>query len=189
MTSSSMSQPMSILTSHQSQDWYTPPKYIELVREVLGTIELDPASDELPQSWIQSSRIFMAPDPTTNPIGGLGRPWHAKTVFCNPPYGKENGKSSQAVWSAKMVAEYRVGNFREGILLVNSTHGYKWYEELWTRWPVCLVRDRIRFINSEGVEGGQAKRGQTFVYFGRRGAEGHRFRRVFSQIGRVLLPE
>jgi len=36
-----MSQPMQVLTSQQSVEWYTPLQYVEMVREVLGDIELD----------------------------------------------------------------------------------------------------------------------------------------------------
>lgn len=90
MTSNLMSQPMSILTSHQSQDWYTPPKYIELVREVLGTIELDPASDELPQEWIQAKNYWTKGSPEKR--------WNDSLIY-NPFKGEircQNHKVSQS---------------------------------------------------------------------------------------------
>jgi len=70
--------------------------------------------------------------------------------------------------------------------LLNSTHGNDWFEELWTRYPVCFVTKRIRFIRADGSQGGQAKRGQTFVYLG---LNVERFASVFGAIGRVILPE
>lgn len=182
-----MTQAMSVLTSHQTVDWYTPPFYIELVRSVLDGIDLDPATDVFPQRWIKANRYWTigmqrwAHCPLT-----LDRQWQATTIFLNPPYGKGPDGSNQAAWSAKMCAEYKAGHFEQGILLVNSTHGYRWYEDLWTRFPVCCCRERIRFIKPDGTEGGQAKRGQTFVYFG---PNIGRFGEIFSQIGRIVLSE
>lgn len=176
-----MEQPMSVLVSHATEEWYTPPRFVELVREVLGSIDLDPASDELPQTWIKANRYYIKEQ------DGLKQSWACETLFCNPPYGKAYGGSSQAVWSRYATIAYDAGSIhRAAILLVNSTHGYRWYEELWTKYPVCLATDRIRFIRADGTQGGQAKRGQTFVYLGKDRAK---FYGVFSTVGRVLMPE
>lgn len=171
-----MKQSMAVLTSHVTAEWYTPPWLIELVRDVLGEIELDPASDEMPERWIKAVTWWNS--------GGLKMPWTAKTVFCNPPYGNQpHGKSNQALWSAKMIAEYRAGRFDEGVLLINSTHGYRWYEELWTAAVCCLLRERVKFVAADGTVGAAAKRGQTLVYFGGNAAL---FETVFAPYGRVL---
>jgi hypothetical protein len=175
-----LNQEMQVLTSHKSCEWYTPVRYIELAKAVLHSIDLDPASGPVPQSWIKANRIFTEED------NGLKQEWKADTIWLNPPYGKTlSGKSCQDMWSKKMIQEYETGHFKSGILLVNSTHGYKWYEELWTRYPVCIARERIRFINEDGTVGGQAKRGQTFVYFGK--DEGL-FDCVFQELGRIIRP-
>lgn len=173
----SMSQPMSVLTSHESAEWYTPPYVIEMVRAVLMEIDLDPASSPVADKWIKANRYWTE--------DGLNRPWRATTVFCNPPYGKVDGKSCQAVWSEKMRQEYVAGHFEQGILLINSTHGYKWYEEIWERYTCCLARERIRFIKPDCTVGGQAKRGQTFVYFG---VYDTLFGHVFERLGRIIRP-
>jgi hypothetical protein len=173
-----MSQPMRLLTSHVTEEWYTPPSFVELARLVMGGIDLDPASNATAQAWVQAARYY---DERAN---GLNFDWHGR-VWLNPPYGKTNGKSNQEVWSKRLEYEYTRGHVQAGVLLVNSTHGYKWYEQLWLRWPVCLVRDRIRFIKPDGTQGGQAKRGQTFVYFG---SNVQAFERVFSAVGRVVHP-
>ena len=49
-----MPQSMQVLTSQQSVEWYIPPEYVEMVREVLGDFDLDPASSEAPQTWIRA---------------------------------------------------------------------------------------------------------------------------------------
>jgi hypothetical protein len=172
---------MQLLTSHASADWYTPAKYIEMVRAVLETIDCDPASDPIPQRWIKATTYYTPKD------DGLKKQWFG-SVFLNPPYGKHNGKSNQEVWSKYLEREYLSGNVTQAILLINSTHGYKWYEAIWLRWPCCCVRERIEFVtleNDQLVTYGPAKRGQTFVYFGQ---NYRRFIEVFQPIGRILLP-
>src|SRR5262249_56141272 len=60
-------------------EWYTPARYIELAREVLGEIDLDPASSAKAQEIVKAQRYF------TLEQDGLIRPWHGR-VWLNPPY-------------------------------------------------------------------------------------------------------
>src|SRR5678815_2193565 len=102
-------QPMKVLTSHESVEWLTPPFYIDLVRKVLGKIDLDPASHPISQRWIKADFTMMGPPG----IDGLEHRWWGK-VFCNPPYGKTPaGVSNQALWSMKMHKEYKEGRMTE----------------------------------------------------------------------------
>jgi hypothetical protein len=39
-------------------EWYTPTLYIEMAREVLGNIDLDPASNDLAQQSIKATQYF-----------------------------------------------------------------------------------------------------------------------------------
>lgn len=167
-----MSQPMRVLTSRATNEWYTPATYIDLGRSVLGRIDLDPASDALPQGWIQAATYFNAE------ADGLSREWYGR-VWLNPSF------NDTARWVDKLTAEHLAGRVSEALLLVNSNAGYRWYEELWRRWPVCCVRERIRFIRADGTTIGKAKRAQTFVYLGR---NRERFIEVFHKLGRVILP-
>lgn len=168
-----MSQPMSVLTSRATVNWYTPPSYIEMARQVLGSIDLDPASNSLPQGWINATRWYSQEE------NGLTQRW-AGRVWLNPPF------NDTALWVRRLGHEYVHGDVTAAVLLVNSAHGYKWYEQLWTQRPICCASDRIRFVRENGTTGGQAKRGQTFAYFGKDVAK---FKQVFSVIGRVILPE
>jgi hypothetical protein len=36
-------------------EWYTPERYLDLAREVLGTIDLDPASSEIAQETVRAA--------------------------------------------------------------------------------------------------------------------------------------
>lgn len=185
-----MNQPMQVLTSHASEAWFTPPVYVELARQVLGGIDMDPASCPQAQRTVQALMWLGPEHPRPELRDGLALNWGGDfggptTVFLNPPYGVARGQSNQGIWARKLITEYEAGRVSSGILLVNSTHGYRWYEELWTAWPCCCVRERIRFLRPDGTQGGQAKRGQSFLYLG---PDVGRFRAVFAGVGRVLLP-
>jgi hypothetical protein len=54
----------------------------------------------------------------------------------------------------------------EAILLVSFKLGYNWFNRLFKHYPVCLARDRIRFIRPDGTPGGKAKVASAFFYFG-----------------------
>ena len=177
-----MKQSMQLLTSSQTAEWYTPPIYIEAAREVLGEIDLDPASCAAANEWIKAKTFYTEED------DGLSKEWRGK-VFLNPPYGKTGAYSNQDIWAMRLHYYYTTGDVPEAILLTKSVPGYKWWEQLFSYFylPVCFCRERIKFLklNEEGevVAEGRAKAGSNFWYFG---FEIGLFERVFSRFGNVV---
>jgi hypothetical protein len=177
-----------LINSSASAEWFTPHQYIQAVRAVLGTIDLDPASCEAANRIVQAAHYFTETD------NGYTREWRGK-LFLNPPYGwcypdgrrKENGGlSAQGHWTKRLIAQYRVGTVTEAILLVNANTGEQWFQALWD-FPICFVNRRIRFIPGEGMDPRkQPTKSNAFVYFGPRPA---RFTEVFGQFGQVVTPE
>ena len=158
-------------------EWYTPLKYILLVKEVLGRIDLDPASCKLANETVEADLYY---DVLSN---GLAHNWYGQ-VFLNPPYGKVDNISEQERWTCKFIYEYTVGNIKEGICLVNSSDtSTAWYQRL-MRYPHCLTDHRIIY-NRFGVKGtrNRAMCGSIFVYFGHKK---HKFFEVFSSVGACL---
>src|SRR2546430_17584816 len=89
----------------KSNEWYTPSKYIETAREVLGSIDLDPASCELANRTVKADKYYTKED------DGLSKEWHGN-VWLNPPYGKINPipgstKSYQRIFVEKLLREYK----------------------------------------------------------------------------------
>lgn len=150
-------------------EWYTPEKYIDLAREVLGEIDLDPASCEFANETVNARLFYSEED------DGLTKPWRGR-VWMNPPYSAD----LIARFAEKFVREYRNGNITEGIVLVNNATETGWFSELaGAASAVCFPRGRIRY-NSQTRESLAPLQGQAFIYFGG-GPE--RFLQVFSEIG------
>lgn len=166
-----MNQAMQVLTSQSTNEWYTPPEIIELARQVLGEIDLDPASNDIAQQWIKARQYYTIDTP-------LQAPWSGR-VWLNPPFDDTPG------WVTRLDREYVRGEVTSALLLVNSAPGYAWWESLWRQRPVCMLRERLCFCRANGKPEGPAKKGQTIAYFG---IDTRRFIDVFAPLGRIILP-
>ncbi|SRR6266568_2332550 len=170
-----MSQIAALLSS-ESEEWYTPRKYIEAARQVMGAIDLDPASNPFANQIVKASRYYTKED------NGLTYPWTGR-VWLNPPYGKDDrrGKSNQEMWSHRLIAQYQAGITTEAVLLVNAVTGNAWFQPLWN-YPICFTNHRIRFYNAQ-VEAGQPTHSNVLVYFGK---NEQKFLETFRKFGRIV---
>jgi hypothetical protein len=160
--------------SSASNEWYTPAEYVNAAREVMGGIDLDPASNPLANETVRAARYYVQED------DGLAQTWYGR-VFLNPPYGVTDGESNAGVWARKLIGEYRAGNVSEAVLLVNANTERKWFAPLWD-FPICLTNHRIQFYTPDGV-GAQPVDGNALVYLG---SNLPRFVEVFSRFGEVV---
>ncbi len=158
--------------SAESDEWYTPIKYLDSARLVLGPIDLDPASNPKANEFVRAKRIYTIDD------DGLSKPWKG-SVWSNPPYGKEAG--GMAVWISKLLEEFSAHRMTSGILLVNATTEGGWFQPLWD-FPICFTDHRIEFYTPSGTPRSPVS-GNAFVYFG---ADVQAFKREFSQWGPVV---
>ena len=164
------------LHSSQSNEWYTPPPYIDAVHAVMGGIDVDPASCAL------ANRIVRATTYYTLAEDGFPKAWPGR-VFLNPPYGfDEKGQSNAARWSRRLLYQYQAGVTTQAILLVNAVPGNDWFAPLWD-YPICFTDHRIRFYNPAGMPN-QPTHSNAFVYLGE---QVDRFDTVFSQFGVVAV--
>ncbi len=79
---------MNIQHSSRSDLWYTPEKVLDGVHLVLGTIDLDPASDDFGNSRVRADRFYASEE------DGLAQDWGG-SMFINPPGGKRGNKSGK----------------------------------------------------------------------------------------------
>ncbi len=107
-------------------DFGTDEKILNAARRVIGDIELDPASAAWANQRVRAKRFFTVAD------DGLSRPWIARTVWLNHPFGSEEKpctypckkkvcekrghhcaerKPGNVDWMRKLVSEYKAGHF------------------------------------------------------------------------------
>lgn len=152
-------------------EWYTPERYIDAARRVLGgTISLDPATSPLANKTVQAEVIYTQTD------DGLAQPWHG-SVWLNPPYGKGTG-----LFIAKLVEEYDAGRVDAAVVLINA-YGMDaaWFQPLYDH-LLCFTDHRIIFESPQRDTGGPAN-GNLFLYLG---PDRDLFTDTFSEFGTVL---
>jgi len=171
-----VSPPLPIRTTTSGDDeWYTPAKYIDLARGVMGEIDLDPASCEQGQQNVQAKKFFTQED------DGLEQYWEGR-VWMNPPYSK--GLMDKFV--TKLCAECEAGHVTEAIVLTHNFSDTGWFRKLWDgASAVCLTYGRIKFESPDGV-GSSPTSGHAFFYFGPNPAK---FKIAFADIGNIGNPE
>ncbi len=153
-------------------EWYTPPDVLEDVRSFLGGIELDPASSEIAQDYVQAERFLSQED------NALTQQWECKTAFLNPPYAQP----AIELFAEKMVDEYRMGRVGEAVMLTHNYTDTRWFHIAESEASaICFTRGRIKFVSPEG-ELASPTQGQAFFYYGDRPDE---FREAFAGRGFV----
>lgn len=143
---------MAASTKHSSEtsEQYTPEHILDRVRNVLGHIDLDPASTPLANERVLADAIFTAEDGERT----FEDPWKGK-VFLNPPGGAQmviSGtgiRSNPALFWSKLMFEWREHNTEMAIVLgftmevLQTTQAEEEYPML--RFPFCIPRQRIKF--------------------------------------------
>ena len=152
-----------------SNDWWTPKEYIDAVYEVMGGIDLDPASTPEANETVGAKIIYTESD------DGLSQRWFGK-VFLNPPYGRLGGE-----FAGKLYESLGSG-VEEAIMLVNSrATDADWFQPCFDG-VICFTDHRIDF-DSPYEKKTSSTHGSCFVYFGDNPGE---FSRVFSKFGNVV---
>ena len=162
--------PGKIIGDSTGDEWYTPGKYIDSVRAVLGGIDLDPASCEQANRVVKANKIYTLED------SGLDHEWKGR-VFINPPY------SDNKKFAEKLRAEYSSGNVTEAIALLGAhaieTH---WFAPYWD-YVLCFTGHRIKFNTPDGPTKAGNINGSVFVHLGK---DSHKFADEFSKHGYVV---
>lgn len=174
-------QTFELITSSETNEWYTPPWLITIAREFYdGEIDLDPASCELAQSWIKAKKYY------TKEQNGFGHKWIGRIwlgkVWLNPPYGsKSQTNYGTNVWCS-LAAQYFT-NCKAGLeilLLVGGTSQGK--KECQRLGLTLSFEKRIKFIDHTGLIQKSPPPAPDLIYLGHRNA---RFVECFGHLGLI----
>lgn len=167
------------VTAHVSRnsgdnEWYTPKDYISLAREVMGEIDLDPAS------CADANKVVKAITYYSQNENGLEQPWHGR-VFMNPPYSQPHIQK----FSDKLVHHVLTGDISQAVVLVNNATETRWGQHLLRNAAaVCFPASRIKFWHPAKISA--PLQGQMILYFGDRPGF---FGEVFNDTGVVCYGE
>jgi hypothetical protein len=163
-----------IATLHTGdEESYTPSKYIEAARRVLGRIDLDPASNPVAQKTVKAEVFYTVDD------DGLSKSWKG-TVWMNPPY------TALVInrFLEKLCTHYEAGDVAAAITLTNNNTDTSWFHKTAAiASAVCFTAGRINFTKPDGSASSPTN-GQIFFYLGN---DVDVFAGEFSAFGLVMV--
>jgi ParB family chromosome partitioning protein len=158
--------------AHNSGDneWYTPEEYTELARQVMGSIDLDPAS------CVEANKVVRAASFYSKDDNGLEHDWFGN-IFMNPPYSQP--------WIQKFVEKLSIhlndGSVPQAVVLVNNATETQWGQLLLKcASAVCFPGGRIKFWHPDKKSA--PLQGQMIIYAGNNFSK---FKNLFSSVGEV----
>ena len=141
-----------VINNSGNNEWYTPTNFIESARYVMGTIDLDPASNEFANKTVKATNYFSKEN------DGLKQDWYGN-VWLNPPYSQPE--------IGDFILKITEGNFNNLILITNNATETKWGNiALSNSNAVCFVNKRISFLDYECNASKTPLQGQMINYYG-----------------------
>lgn len=154
-------------------EWYTPADHIEIARQVLGEIDLDPASNAEANKIVKAKKYFSEED------DGLSKEWSGR-VWLNPPYSRD----LMGPFVNKLIESYKSGSVPSAIMVSHNNTDTAWFHSLSeVASAVCFPRQRIKFYRNQIVAA--PVNGQAFFYLGR---SADNFIEVYKDYGVVMVP-
>ena len=150
-----------------NNEWYTPADIIEAARAVMGSIDIDPASNDIAQKVVKAKIYYTAES------NGLNKKWTGN-VWLNPPYASELiGK-----FVDKLIKEQE--HYEQAIILVNNATETEWFRKIISiASAVCFPKGRVKFYLPDGKTGAPLQ-GQAILYIG---ASPKKFTDAFLKVG------
>lgn len=163
-----------------SQDWGTPEKYVEAIKEFFGgEIDLDPCSN---QFSIVGARVeYMLPG-----NNGLKDSWNFERIYVNPPYGLDRKRGTGIKnWLYRCAHAHKTFGSEVLALVPVATNTGHWKKYVFGKAiALCFLYDtRLKFLVNGQSGGKGAPMSCAMIYWG---TAPDRFRSVFEKFGAVL---
>jgi len=157
------------LVTGANQERYTPGGIADSVREVMGRIDLDPASSPRANRIVKASSYF------TQRTNGLKRRWRGR-VFLNPPF------DAWPAWLAKLEGEMAAGRVEQAVVI--GPANISAFRPLLLRGGLLLVpNERPKFYDPSADRLVDPPFGSLICYVGK---QTNRFVEVFRDKGLIL---
>ncbi|MEC4806125.1 MAG: DNA N-6-adenine-methyltransferase [Jaaginema sp. PMC 1080.18] len=164
----------------QSQDWGTPPKYVEAVKNVFdGEIDLDPCSNDY--SIVKAKVEYKLPQQD-----GLIASWSYPKIFVNPPYGRDKERQTSIKdWLKNCLNAHQQYQSEVLALVPVATNTKHWKDCVWGQaTAVCFLYDtRLKFLENGEDKGKGAPMSCAMIYWGN---NYQKFWQVFLEFGAVV---
>lgn len=176
------------MTNHQlvnqdsgNAEWFTPPHIIEAAREVMGSIDLDPASCEAANRIVKAKLYFteQALESAWRAVSELRIVWPGN-VWLNHPFSKR----ANGLWIDKLTSEFHKGHFAQACCICYAATSEVWFRPL-LAYPQCFLHGRTNYLDPitlKPVKG--VTKGSVVTYLG---PNVSRFAEVFSKLGTVKV--
>lgn len=179
-------------------EYYTPNPWPQLAHQLMGGIDLDPASNEVANANIKAKSIFTKED------DGLAQAWHG-TVWMNHPFHRGEKPCSKrcnkkagikrghhidkpipgnADWINKVIFEYEIGNIKEAVIITFCNSSEAWFLPL-LKYPQCFPNRRVHYIKEDGSKADNCTKGSVITYIGKNVKE---FALLFGAWGTIKVP-
>jgi hypothetical protein len=164
----------------KSQEWGTPPKYVQAVKEVFGgKISLDPCSSKY--SIVNAKVEYLLPQ-----NDGLKDSWDYPTIYVNPPYGiSKTNNTTIKHWLARCATAHKKHNSEVLALVPVATNTGHWKKSVFGKATgLCFLYDtRLKFLEN-GQNGGKgAPMSCAMIYWGH---HYEKFYEVFINYGALV---
>ena len=162
-------------------EWYTPPEIVEIARQTMGTIDLDPASSPEANAIVQAKTYYTKED------NGMNHPWYGR-VFMNPPYAGTNIMNGKRAFIAKLVKHYLDGDITEACAVCPIDFSPSWGNPLRENADAFFFsKGRLKFWKHNAPDADPQGNGTLLVYFGH---QAQHFEKICQKYhpGIVLFP-
>lgn len=175
---------MQVQHSSRHDFWETPNHILDLVREALGGINLDPASSERANRRVKADIFY------TKLEDALIKPWApGMSVYLNPPGGKTGNKSNTRLFWARMMQYREGGGLAHGVFAMFSVEGLQTTQgdhPCAMDFPICVPKKRVHWV-LPGEDKSAPSHSNAFVYVPGYLDFSERFVDVFSTLGKCKL--
>ena len=173
-----MSTHSMLQVDNNAVEYGSPNHIIEMAREVMGGIDLDPCSSSHWNEVVKATHIYTKDTITPYGKGALYLSWFGK-VWMNHPFSRQGN----ALWIQKAVDEYQSGRVSQLINICYLSSSEKWIRPL-LGYPICIIHGRTNYIGLDGTVKKGVQKGSCCFYLG---SNKQKFKEVFSKIGTVYL--